>query len=174
MKYSKKRASAVIEDWPDRLPLGGVEKFFLALSGLILLASLVRLAMLYPGLPAEIPTHFNSAGEIDGTGGKGSLIFLGAIDIICWLSIVAGGFFPAAINVPVFLLKRPAEEIVRGSRVVLYLTAIVVDVLFWYLFENTAMIAHGQAAGLNNIIVFGFVGAIFVLFAIYFYWLWRG
>ena len=42
----------------------------------ILVASSVYIAAHWNSIPDEVPTHYNAAGEIDGYGGKGSILFL--------------------------------------------------------------------------------------------------
>lgn len=173
MKYDKKRGAAVIEEWPKRLPLGKLNWALVLVGVAMLLVSIVRVLMQYAALPDVIPTHFNAAGEVDGTGGKGTLLFLCGLDVVVWLSVVAFQFFPRTINVPVFLLKRPAEEIIQGTRVMLNLTAILCVGLFWYLMEETVAIATGVALALGGWVEWVFVGAILLLTAVYFFWLWR-
>lgn len=173
MKYDKKRGAAVIEEWPKRLPLGKLNWALFIISGVALVVSLVRLMMVYGSLPDIIPTHFNAAGEVDGTGGKGSMIFIAVLDVVVWASVTLLQFFPRVINVPVFLLKRPAEEIIQGTRVMLNVMAILMVALFWYLQEKTIVIALGAAVTLGSAFMWAFLAAIIAITAIYMFWLWR-
>ena len=43
---------------------------------LLLAAATLFVLMRWQQLPEQIPTHYNFAGEVDGYGGKGSLILL--------------------------------------------------------------------------------------------------
>ncbi len=45
------------------------------------LVSFVGLMCFWGQLPEEIPIHWNNAGEIDGYGGKGMLVFLGLLPV---------------------------------------------------------------------------------------------
>lgn len=163
----------VMQNWPEKLPLSLADKLMIGVSTLLVLLTLARLAMVYGDLPATIPTHFGFNGEADGFGGKSSLLILGGVDVLCWAAMVAGNFFPQAINVPVFLLRRSGEEIIQGTRVLLNVIAILCAGLFWYLLEVTVQIALGSAAAISNIVTFGFMGALLLASLIYFFWLWR-
>ena len=104
---------------------------------------------------------------------EGRKLILGGVDVLCWALVVVCNFFPQAINVPVFLMKRPAEEIVRGTRVLMHVIAILCAGLFWYLIEATVAIAFGTMAAISNVVMFAFIGALIVSCVIYFIWLWR-
>lgn len=69
-------------------------KFFV-IGLVIVAASLAATAVLYPSLPARVPTHWNAQGQIDGYGPKWSLFIfgpgilaftLGLFGVIPWLS----------------------------------------------------------------------------------------
>lgn len=165
--------SKVMSKWPERLPFSLLDKVLFGLSVLVVVLTLVRLAMVYGTLPDTIPTHFGVNGEVDATGGKSELLVLVVVDVFCWALMVVFNFFPQFINVPVFLMKRSADEIVRGTRVLMHVIAILCAALFWYLIEATVQIAVGAAAGISNIAMFGFIGAIILVSLIYFLWLWR-
>ena len=166
-------AGKIIGQWPKRLPLSLLDKIMIGVSALLVVLALARLAMVYGDLPEIIPSHYGLNGEVDGTSGKSTLLILGGVDVLCWATVVAGNFFPQAINVPVFLLRRSGEEIIQGSRVLLNVIAILCAGLFWYLLEATVQIALGSAAAISNIVMFGFVGALILACLIYFFWLWR-
>lgn len=68
----------------------------------------------------------------------------------------------------------PAEDIVHGTRVYLYLTTILMVALFWYLIEGTMLVAKGVWMGLPSFGIWAFMLVLFVSIGIYFYWLWRG
>ena len=161
-------------DGPEkRLPLSLLDKIMIGVSALLVVLALARLLVVYGDLPKIIPSHYGLNGEVDGTGGKSTLLILGGVDVLCWATVVAGNFFPQAINVPVFLLRRSGEEIIQGTRVLLNVIAILCAGLFWYLLEVTVQIALGSAAAISNIVMFGFVGALMLACLVYFFWLWR-
>lgn len=165
-------AGKIIGQWPKWLPLSLLDKIMIGVSALLVVLALARLAMVYGDLPEIIPSHYGLNGEVDGTSGKSTLLILGGVDVLCWAAVVAGNFFPQAINVPVFLLRRSGEDIIQGTRVLLNVIAILCAGLFWYLIETTVQVAVGAAA-ISNIVMFGFVGALILACLIYFFWLWR-
>ena len=65
----------------------------------ILLAGVVYVAVRYASLPAEIPTHYNAFGEIDGWGSRGTLWITPVIGILCDALMLAVSFFPQTWNV---------------------------------------------------------------------------
>ena len=60
----------------------------------ILLAGIVYVAVRYAQLPAEIPSHYNFYGEIDGYGSRGTLWIMPVIGILCDALMLAVSFFP--------------------------------------------------------------------------------
>ena len=60
----------------------------------ILLAGIVYVAVRYAQLPAEIPSHYNFYGEIDGYGSRGTLWITPVIGILCDALMLAVSFFP--------------------------------------------------------------------------------
>lgn len=171
---AKLKAADIIENWPNRLEYTGLEKMLMAVSIALLAVTMVRLGLNYGSLPAEIPTHFDFEGKVDGSDGKGSLLILAGVDVACTLLMLVCGHFSRGINVPVSMLKRPAEDIVHGTRVYLYLTTILMVALFWYLIEGTMLVAKGVWMGLPSFGIWAFMLVLFVSIGIYFYWLWRG
>lgn len=166
--------SAVMEKWPEKLPLSLLDKILIGVSALLVILALARLAMAYGDLPATIPTHFGFNGEVDGTGGKSSLLVIAGCELLVWAVLIVNNILPQTINVPVFLMKRPAEEIVRGTRVLLNAMAIVICAFFWYIQEVTVAIAMGAGtAGLHPAALIVFMVGLFGAMIAYFIWLWR-
>lgn len=65
----------------------------------ILLAGIVYVAVRYAQLPAEIPSHYNFYGEIDGYGSRGTLWITPVVGILCDALMLAVSFFPQTWNV---------------------------------------------------------------------------
>lgn len=166
-------AGKIIGQWPKRLPLSLLDKIMIGVSALLVVLALARLAMVYGDLPEIIPSHYGMNGMVDATDEKSSLLILAGVDVLCWALVVVFNFFPQTINVPVFLMKRSGEEIVRGTRVLMHGIAIICAGLFWYLIETTVQVAVGAAVGISNVVMFGFIGVLILACLIYFFWLWR-
>lgn len=143
MKMDNKRGAVVIAEWPKRVPLSTLDKLLMLLTLAVLLAPIVHLAINYAALPAEVATDYNAAGEVIDRDAKWFLLVLAGADVLCTLSVLICLFFPGAINVPPALLKRPALEIIRGTRVYLCFTAIACAVFFGYMLEVFLRCARG-------------------------------
>ena len=68
------------------------------LAPVILLASIAIILILWRRLPEEIPTHYNAAGEIDGYGGRGTLLLMPIIGLVTDLVVALVGRFPQSWN----------------------------------------------------------------------------
>ena len=78
------------------------------LAPLILLGSFVYILIVWHSLPEQIPTHYNAAGEIDGYGGRGSLLIMPIIGLVTDLAVALTARFPKSWNtgVRVTVLNR--------------------------------------------------------------------
>ena len=68
------------------------------LSPVVLLGAIVFILIRFPSLPEQIPTHYNMAGEIDGYGGRFSLLIMPLIGLVMDASLALVGRFPKAWN----------------------------------------------------------------------------
>ena len=68
------------------------------LAPVVLLGSIVFVLIRFPSLPERIPTHYNFAGEIDGYGGRFSLLLMPLIGLVMDASLVLVGRFPKSWN----------------------------------------------------------------------------
>ena len=68
------------------------------LSPVVLLGSIVFILIRFPSLPAQIPMHYNAAGEIDGYGSRLTLLLMPAIGLVLDGSIVLAERFPKSWN----------------------------------------------------------------------------
>ena len=83
-----------------RLPYNKFQKTMEIITLVLILCQIVYCVVLYPQLPSKIPTHFNFAGEVDGWGGKGSIIILLATTIGLYILLTVTLFFPKLWNIP--------------------------------------------------------------------------
>ena len=73
----------------------------------------VLLAVLWGGLPAQLPAHFNAAGEIDRMGGKGGLLFLVVINWVLYAFITMLERFPQIWNTGVTVTEENKGRVYR-------------------------------------------------------------
>lgn len=165
---------ALAEQWPKRLEYTGLEKILMALSIVIVFGTVAHLAFIYGNLPAQMPSHFDFAGNVDDYDSKFSLVFLAGANVLCCVSMLVCGHFPRMFNIPMGLLKRPLEVVLHSTRVFLYITTIMMALLFLYIQEGAVLVAAGVWMTLPSIGTWAFMIVLFASIGIYFYWLWRG
>ena len=68
------------------------------LAPVILLGSIAYILIIWHTLPEQIPTHYNAAGEIDGYGGRGTLLLMPIIGLVTDLVVALVGRFPQSWN----------------------------------------------------------------------------
>lgn len=70
-------------------------------SVLLVLLSLVFFLLRWPGLPAQIPSHYNELGEPDAWTAKYLPALLLGIQLLCWLLLTLLSRFPKLWHLPV-------------------------------------------------------------------------
>ena len=100
--------------WRDRVALALV-----ALGGLSALALLGYLLLVYPGLPSEIPLHFDAQGQPDSRGAPAGLLILPLMAGLAWAVNTLGGLW---------LYRRETE---RAGAYLLFAGAVAVQALVW-------------------------------------------
>lgn len=102
-------------------------------GGGIFLAMLFFLMMKWSDLPAEIPTHFNVAGEADRWGSKGTIITLPIIAIFMWVMMSVIERYPHTHNYPDRLNEQNVHAFYLSSRKLLNKTKNICLLLFSYI-----------------------------------------
>ena len=81
---------------------GGPPSLYQRIAGILapvlLLGSIAYILILWHKLPEQIPTHYNFAGEIDGYGGRGTLLLMPIIGLVMDLSLALVCRFPQSWN----------------------------------------------------------------------------
>ena len=91
---------------------GGPPSLYQRIAGILapvlLLGSIAYILILWHKLPEQIPTHYNFASEIDGYGGRGTLLLMPIIGLVMDLSLALVCRFPQSWNtgVRVTVLNR--------------------------------------------------------------------
>ena len=86
------------------------------LAPLILLGSIVYILIIWHRLPEQIPTHYNFAGEIDGYGGRGTLLLMPVIGLVTDLTVAVCGRFPKSWNTGVRVTALNRARVYRLVR----------------------------------------------------------
>ncbi len=135
--------------WLDRL---------LTLLGLLaLLCTTLYVVFRWGTLPAEVPTHFNAAGEIDATGGKASLLAPLVIGWVLYGLLSLVGAIPAVWNTGVEVTPENREAVLRTIRTMLSFLKLELALWFSYTVFCSALCRSISVAALPFflILVFG-------------------
>lgn len=80
------------------------------LSAFLILILLLLPIFLIGNISGEIPIHFNLLGEPDIYGSKHNVWAMVIIGLFIYVSITILNFYPAALNYPVQITKKNAED----------------------------------------------------------------
>jgi uncharacterized membrane protein len=130
-------------------------RVYWTIAFLLVAASVVAPAWLYPGLPDRIPTHWNIRGEVDGYGGKWTLfawpmIMVGMLVLFYFLPALSPRHFEVDAFRPTYLYIM---DIVLG------LFAYMQGVLLYTVYQSAN---GGAAVDLGR----GFMAGLFLFFAL--------
>lgn len=103
----------------------------------------------YPNLPDTIPTHYNGAGQVDGFGGKATILTLPLIATVLFVGMTILNKFLRIFNSPTNRTQNKAlRQYTNATKMIRYLKLIVV-VIFGLVAFKTIQNAKGQADGLG-------------------------
>lgn len=105
---------------------------------LLLAAATLFVLMRWQQLPEQIPIHYNFAGEVDGYGGKGSLILLMILSWIVFFTITISIRFPEKWNMPVEVTEENRSRLFAIARAMMEIVKFFVTLLFVILFVSMA------------------------------------
>lgn len=108
---------------------------------LLLAAATLFVLMRWQQLPEQIPTHYNFAGEVDGYGGKGSLILLIVMSWIVFFIMTISIRFPEKWNMPVEVTEENKSRLYAITRAMMEAVKFFVTLLFVVLFVSMAAAA---------------------------------
>ena len=138
------------------------------LAPLILLGTIVYILIIWQKLPEQIPTHYNFAGEIDGYGGRGSLLLMPVIGLVTDLTVAICGRFPKSWNtgVRVTVLNRVrVYRLVRDLMADLRLSMAVAFAGFAVYQANLPEHFSGNVTGIMLILIFAPIVRYFIRLA---------
>lgn len=97
---------------------------------LVYIGSIILLIAVWNQLPAEIPAHFNHAGEVDRWGSKWMLIILPSIGAFIFLLMILLEKHPETHNYPARLNESNAKQFYTVSRKILNQTKNICLLIF--------------------------------------------
>ena len=117
------------------------------LSPVILLGSLAYILIVWRSLPEQIPTHYNFAGEIDGYGGRGALLFMPIFGLVTDLIVAVTGRFPQSWNTGVSVTVLNRVRVYRLARDLLAELRLAMAILFGSLAVYHALLPEHYSGG---------------------------
>lgn len=151
------------------LPKSGLETFLSWIGLLTIIATTMYLILTYGSLPAEVPAHYNGAGEVDRWGSKAELFLLPLIAFfVIWLPITWLEKYPHTFNY-LNLREDNVEFQYRNARLMMNVMKTECAILFSWLTFQDIRIAEGGADGLGpwflpvfTVVLFGSMGIFIV------------
>lgn len=110
-----------------------LEKLMNRLSLLVLLGAAVFLAACWHRIPAEVPMHFNAAGQIDRWGDKAELLILPVISWLMYGLLTVVEQFPGAWNTGVKVTEENRERVYALLAHMLSTLKLLIMVLFTWI-----------------------------------------
>ena len=89
--------------------------YFLGAAAIIFM--LVLFFTQYQSLPDEVPPLFNLGDESDGTMSKVIILLFPLVGIISFIIVLAIGFFPQLINLPVKITPQNEQKVYMTARI---------------------------------------------------------
>lgn len=130
-----KRANAIKESWPEKTPLALRDKVFIVLLAVLVLVPVGHLLLCYSSLPPEIP----ALGGLRESDPKWMALVIAFCDVICLGAMAAQIAFPSPNFLADELLRRPAEEIIKGLRLSGGIGGVTMALFFGYALETTLL-----------------------------------
>ena len=106
---------------------------------LALLGSTLFVIIMWSQIPDQIPTHYNFAGEADGYGGKGALIFMMVLAWFMFILITVLMRFPNTWNMPVKVTAENKARLYSITRAMLEIVKMLTSLLFAVMLINAAI-----------------------------------
>lgn len=139
-------------------------------GGVALMVLWILVIVKYSGLPDTIPTHFNALGQIDGYGGKVTLLILPIIVTVIFIGLTILNRFPHVFNFAVSITHENAlKQYTNATRFIRYLKLVIV-LIFGIIAFNMVQNAQGNAEGMGIWVLPLMLGLIFIPLIIYIGW----
>lgn len=110
-----------------KLELTTIDKVVEILGWVSILAIWVLIVTNYTSLPDTIPIHYNSSGQTDGIGRKGTILTLPLIATALFAGLTILNKFPHIFNYPASITENNAlRQYTNATRLIRYLKFIIV------------------------------------------------
>ncbi len=142
-----------------------------ALIGLIY--GLYQMAVSYPSLPDQLPSHYGASGKPDDTGPKSLLFLLAGVSLAIYVTFTLLVRFPWHFNYPWKITEKNAAAQYRiASALLTTLKTIIVWMITWIII-GTINIGLGTAANLPEAGLYAFLALTALTVIFYFVFAFR-
>ncbi len=160
-----------MKDMPKiEVPVSSAERMFDAAALLLSGGALLLAIYHYPGLPEQVPSHFNYKGEVDGRGSKNLVFLLPAIAIVMALGIIYLSRFPDKFNYPKKITPENAAYEYRRARFMIRVLNVFTSLLFFVLTWEIIQTAGSEASTMNGLTYIVLAALLVVPLLVYFAW----
>ncbi|HEX2911687.1 MAG TPA: DUF1648 domain-containing protein [Chloroflexia bacterium] len=132
-----------------KIPLSSTERLLGLITALVVALTFINVFAAWSNLPDIIPTHYNAAGKIDGTGPKWTVWLVPGVQLVLTLVISIVSRFPHTFNYPWKITSENAGRQYLMARLLLVWLRLELALLFAYLNWKTIQSALNQANGLD-------------------------
>ncbi|PZP42898.1 MAG: hypothetical protein DI598_16400 [Pseudopedobacter saltans] len=130
------------------LQLSTIDKTFEIVGWMAFLCIWILIIVNYHRLPNSIPIHYNGKGEVDGFGGKTSIIILPTIASFLFVGMTYLNKFPHLFNYPTNITDDNAPiQYTYATRLIRYLKTIIVIIFGW----STLQTIRGAIGSTNSL-----------------------
>jgi uncharacterized membrane protein len=120
------------------------EKVIKVLSVSLIVIMFFTIFYQWSNLPNNVPIHFNTEGNVDGWGSRGSLWILPMIGLILFVMMSILERFPHIYNYPVMITEKNAPKLYLEARRMLIILEFEMLLLFSYISWGTVQAAFGK------------------------------
>ena|SRR5699024_2611452 len=144
-----------------KLPKTRFEIAFDSITVIVFFLSMVSLVNAWTVLPAEVPAHYNIAGEVDRWGSKWEMLITPIIAALMWISMTVLEKYPHVYN---YLNLRQDNVRVQylNARLMLNVIKNIIVLLFAYVSWNNTQVALEKSESLGGSFAFIFLGSLFI------------
>lgn len=128
------------------------ELMFDGLTLILFIVNLVYLIAVWSSLPAEVPAHYNAAGEVDRWGSKWELVIDPLIASTMWISMTVLEKYPHVYNYP-RLTKENVRAQYRNARQMLNVVKNILTLIFAYITWKDLQVSLGHAEAIGPLFV---------------------
>lgn len=147
-----------------------LEKAFIVLSAVIIIINFIIVIRYWHKLPNIIPTHYDAVGNVNGTGGRGSILILPIMGAAIFVMLTFFSRFPQYYNYPFNITEKNAKYQYKNARKLMLIMNLEIACCFSYISLRTIYSILTNTSGLGIlflpiflILIFGTTG----------YFIWR-